>query len=147
MRVLLDTNIIIDLIAQREGYQAIQKLLIAQHFGDIELWVSAKSYTDVFFILCKNIPSQALQEAFLTTLKHFQVCSVDGVAIEQAATKKWDDFEDCLISVSAENIGADFIVTRDKNGFTKSPVTCITPVGLIQELEQQGLVYEELPAY
>lgn len=65
MRVLLDTNVLIDLYTQRppEGDIA-QKLLVMKEFGDVELWVSAKSFTDVFYVLHKTYSSDYVQSAF-----------------------------------------------------------------------------------
>ena len=59
MRILLDTNVLIDLYTQREPEgDTAQKLLIMKEFGDAQLWVSAKSFTDVFYVLSKSYSSK-----------------------------------------------------------------------------------------
>ena len=65
MRVLLDTNVLIGLYTQQppEGDIA-QKLLVMKEFGDVELWVSAKSFTDVSYVLHKTYSSDYVQSAF-----------------------------------------------------------------------------------
>ena len=48
MRLLLDTNALIDFYSARKPHcDWVNKLFIAQAFGDVELWTSAKSFTDV----------------------------------------------------------------------------------------------------
>ena len=79
MRVLLDTNVLIDLYTKRppEGDVA-QKLLIMHEFGDAELWVSAKSFTDVFYVLHKTYSSERIQSAFEESYRWLNICSLDS---------------------------------------------------------------------
>lgn len=128
MRLLLDTNLLVDYFARREPFfHAWVTLRCAGGFNDVELWASAKSFTDVFYIVSKACPSAAVQAAFLESLSFLHVCSIDGADIATAAQRAWPDFEDCLISVAAEKIGADFILTRDKAGFYLSKIPSSTP--------------------
>ena len=54
MRVLLDTCVLFDIIARRMPFEESLKLLMPHSFGDLELWVSAKSYTDIFYVMKKK---------------------------------------------------------------------------------------------
>ena len=144
MRVLLDTNALFDITARQSEYPESAMLLVPNFFGDVELWVSAKSYTDIFYVLCKNMESGAIQDAFLSGLDHLQVCSVDKDVVKEAASRKWEDFEDCIMAVCAERIGADFIATRDEKGFAQARVPAISPEELLGILSEDGLHYERL---
>ena len=79
MRVLLDTNVLFDITARQSEYPESALLLVPNYFGDAELWVSAKSYTDIFYVLDKHMDSGAIQDAFLAGFDHLQVCSVEAV--------------------------------------------------------------------
>jgi predicted nucleic acid-binding protein len=127
MRVFLDTCVLLDIISRRSGFEESLKILVPQLFGDVELCVSSKSYTDIFFIMNKHAESSQIQDAFLASEKYFNLCSVDSTMIAEAANRKWDDFEDCLIAIGAENVAADYLLTRDANGFKNSTVPAITP--------------------
>ena len=145
MRLFLDTNLLIDYFAAREPYRDMfAKLLAMQAFGDAELWASAKSFTDVFFVCRKHIPPAFLQEAFVKSTEFLNVCSIGQGDIVDAAERQWPDFEDCLVAVAAEKTKADYLVIRDKNGFKRSGVTVVDPPELMRLLEEQGLVYEEI---
>lgn len=148
MRVLLDTNVLFDITAQREPFFQTEKtLLMAKLFDDVELWVSAKSYTDIFYIMNKQFESTDIQNAFLVGMKYFSICSVDGGAIKEAATRCWSDFEDALIAICAENIRADFLVSRDAKGFERANVPILSPEGLLEMIDKRlGITYQEFSA-
>lgn len=146
MRVLLDTNVLFDITARRKPFFEQAKLLLAaQIFGDLELWVSAKSYTDIFFVMNRDFDSALIQQSFLRGLEYFKVCSVDESTVHEAATRAWPDFEDALVAVCAENVRADYLVTRDASGFTRSSIPAISPNDLFERLENElGVSYAEV---
>ena len=49
MRVLVDTNVLIDFLAQRAPFfDEACKLLVFAAMGDYELWASASQISDIF---------------------------------------------------------------------------------------------------
>lgn len=144
MRILLDTNVLIDLYTQRPPDGNIsQKLLVMKEFGDAELWVSAKSFTDAFYVLRKTYNSIFVQNAFEESYQWLEICSVDASDIHLASSRKWNDFEDCLIDVCAEKIKADYLLTRDESGFARAHVQAIDPIDFFNFLEgEYGLTYD-----
>lgn len=146
MKLFLDTNLLIDYYAAREPYRELfVKLQAMQLFGDAELWASAKSFTDVFFVCKKHIPAEFLQDAFMSSQEFLNVCSINQADILEAARRKWPDFEDCLVALAAEKVQADYLITRDENGFSQSKVKAIHPRELFETLSEQGLYYEDIP--
>ena len=151
MRAFLDTNVLIDLLTERppEGAEAV-KLLAMQELGDVELWASAKSFTDMFYVMREENPSKVVQQAFIDSLEYLQVCELGCEDIRAAAERKWTDFEDCLIDVCAEKIRADVLLTRDKDGFKQSRLKTASPKQMFLWLEEEmRLTYEVIdwPAY
>ena len=145
MRLFLDTNLLIDYFSAREPYRGFfAKLLAMEIFGDAELWASAKSFTDVFYVCKKHIPSEFLQNAFVKSREFLNVCSIDQADIMEAAGRQWHDFEDCIVAVAAEKVKADYLVTRDEKGFSQARVPVVSPTELFGVLEKRGLVYEEI---
>lgn len=138
MRVLLDTNVLIDLYTQRppEGDIA-QKLLVMKEFGDVELWVSAKSFTDVFYVLHKIYSSDYVQSAFEESYQWLEICSVDSADIHRATSRRWTDFEDCLVDVCAEKVKADFLLTREEKGFAQAHVPVMSPGDFFNYIESE----------
>ena len=143
MKLLLDTNVLTDFYLQREQFSTnINSIAAAAIHGDVELWASAKSYTDIFYIGKKYFTSSVLQNAFLESFKFIHVCSIDIEDIKTAAKECWSDFEDCLIHKSAQKVNADLIVTRDSKGFTKSTVKTATLAEIIKMFADEGFYYE-----
>ena len=128
MKLLLDTCVLIDYFGRREPFfEACNSLRIAEWYGEFELWASAKSFTDVFYVLSRHIPAADIQQAFCAAASFLHVVSIDGDDILNAAQASWDDFEDCLVYQAAKKIGADCGVTRDKGGFSRSRISTMTP--------------------
>lgn len=145
MRLFLDTNVLIDYLAGREPFsQLAQRLLIMRMFGDAELWVSAQSFADAFYVVGKYVDKQDLQRAFAKSGEFLNVCSIDGNDIMAASKRSWPDFENCLVAICAEKVKADVLVTRNEKDFAQSSVQPIHPDDLIAELEGKGLVCEEI---
>ena len=138
MRLLLDTCVLIDYFGRREPFfEACNALRVADWFGEVELWASAKSFTDVFYVLSRHAASMDIQRAFSASSSFLHIASIDGGDIMRAAQEGWDDFEDCLIAQAAKKIGADWIVTRDVKGFTRSRIPVMTPVDVAAWLRRE----------
>ena len=98
MRVLLDTNIVYDALCKRPcDEEALLRLKIMNAFGDVELWASAKSYTDLFYLIRRELDSPEAHNLLEDSLDWLKVCSVDENDIRTALSAHWHDFEDSLI--------------------------------------------------
>ena len=144
MKLFLDTSILYDYFAGREPfYQNALQLFIMRMFGDVDLTASGKSYTDIFFSLKKYKEPQLIQQAFTDTLEVLSICSLDADDIRSACKLNWLDFEDALMAVSAEKVGADYLVTRDV-GIRHSKVPTKTPEEIIAIMKERGLTYRDI---
>lgn len=145
MDLLLDTNILIDHFGNRNGFaDDVHKVFAFALFGDATLWATANSFVDAFYVLRKGFDPHEVQHAFDKCLKQVKVCSVDSGDLAKAVSMQWSDLEDCVVSVCADKIRAQYIVTRDTKGFLQSNVTAITPTELLGKLKEQGIWYEFL---
>ena len=144
MKLLLDTNVLVDYFGARRPFCDQWELINAlQMTGYAELWASAESYTDAFYLLRRAVGSEKLQDMFLESLSFVRVCSVDEDDIRKAAERSWSDFEDCLIAVCAEKVKADYIITRDAGGFKRSKIPAMDAPSFFTMLEEDyGIVYE-----
>ena len=123
MRVLLDTNIVFDILCKRPyDEDGLTQLKIMQAFSDVDLWASAKSYTDLFYLMRRELGSEAAQDLLEDTLTWMHACSIEESDIKIALQARWSDFENSLVNVCAEKVKADFIVTRDKKGFRNAKI-------------------------
>ncbi len=129
MKVLLDTNILIDFLTQRETFAEsstkIVKMCIA---GKVSGAIAAHSFLNMFYILRKDYSVQDRRKLLKSLCDVFEVVSVDEAKIEDAISRDdFSDFEDCVQDECAEETLADYIITRNTKDFTASRVPAITP--------------------
>lgn len=129
MRVLIDTNVILDVILERELFcRDSDKVVRLCKDKKIHGFLSAHTITNLFYILRKKISDEKCREAIMDLLTIFKVESIDIEKISRAILdKNFKDFEDRLQVECALAIGADYIITRDKNDFRGSEISCMTP--------------------
>ncbi len=146
MKLLLDTNALIDLIACREPYVFdIRKLCIASTFGDVQLWVSTQSFTDAYYVLRKSATEEQVKQALLSVLEFVLPCGTYAADIKAALESEWHDVEDYLIAFSPKHIGADYMITRDADMSSKCPIKAMTAHNFVKYLEtEHGLVYDDI---
>ena len=145
MKLLIDTNVLLDIFLCREQFVAdAKKLFIMKQFRDAELWIAAQSYTDLYYVGAKAHGSARMQETLKEVSPLLNVCSLDGADISNALSEQREDFEDCLIWRAAKKIKADYIVTRNAADFVRSDIPVLTPAKFFSTIEaEQNLVYEE----
>ena len=145
MKLLIDTNVLLDVFLCREQFIAdAKKLFIMKQFRDAELWIAAQSYTDLYYVGAKAHGSDRMQKILKEVFPLLNVCFIDGADISYALDEQWQDFEDCLIWRAAKKIKADYIVTRNAADFTRSDIPTLTPGEFFSTMEaEQNLVYKE----
>lgn len=127
MKMMLDTNIIVDVLSRRDGYEESLQLMKHCELGRVEGFVSAITVTDVMYILRKHIDPSLVREAVQTLLLIVDVASVLKSDITFGFSCDMKDYEDAVQSACAERMKADYIVTRNIKDFEKSPVPAILP--------------------
>lgn len=136
MRVLFDTNILLDVLLQREPWRAeADALWQANDAGKLNGYVTATTVTDIFYVARKLPPGveRALQ-AVRTCLAAFQVCAVERQTLEAALILPGSDFEDNVQIACVQLSSLDAIVTRDSSGFQNAPCAVYTPAELLLQL-------------
>lgn len=146
MNLLLDTNTLIDYLGRKPPFaKPMQHLLAAGYFGDTSLWVPAQSMKDAFFVLDRYLDSLKIQRAMVALCEVVHPVSLTAEDAIRAAKLEWDDYEDCLIALAAEKVKADYLITRDRKGFSRSMVPTLSPQEWLTMMEKdRGLVYEDI---
>ncbi|MDH3207718.1 MAG: PIN domain-containing protein [Gemmatimonadota bacterium] len=131
-RVLIDVNVILDVLAEREPFvedsQAVLQLVEA---GIVEGVLAAHSVTTLHYLLSKHLSRGRARKTLEDLLHILRVEAVDEDRVRHALAMNWTDFEDAVQAACAEKAEADYLVTRDKKGFKRSVVRSITPAELV----------------
>lgn len=122
MRVLVDTNIILDLLLEREPFLHDAEVLFQEiASGKIAGYATATTLTDIFYIARRHTQSIDLaRQAVAITLATLEICPVDRSVLELALRSAALDFEDAVQIACALVQGLDAIVTRDADLSTDS---------------------------
>ncbi|MBD5081542.1 MAG: PIN domain-containing protein [Ruminococcaceae bacterium] len=129
MKVMIDTNVIIDVLLERENFvEESYKVLSMCEGRHISGFVSASSVTDIYYLVRKYTHSAKLAyKAIGKLLEIVKVCDVTNNDVLTAFQKKAKDFEDCLVSVCARSNSCKYIITRNKKDFENFEVEALTP--------------------
>ncbi|MEG4579847.1 PIN domain-containing protein [Microcoleus sp. MON1_C5] len=135
MKVLIDTNIIVDVALDREPFFAeSDRILTFVEEGQIQGYVSASTFSDLYYIIRRDKGRDWTLE-FLRQLATFcQVATVDNSVISIALTCNFKDFEDAIQYSTAVINLIDAIVTRNPRDFPVTTPRIVTPNQLTQEL-------------
>ncbi len=129
MKLLIDTNIVMDILLKREpffrdSYQAIHK---AAQEKDI-CYLSTSAVTDIFYILRKSLGSKEEAKKILHRLAElFIFADVLSSDVLTALSSELVDFEDAIVETIAVRGKMNYILTRNIKDFDRSKVKAITP--------------------
>ena len=132
MRVVIDTNVLIDAIAERNDYQSAQAIIMAVAEDRIVGMISASSITDVHYILKKRIGDSKARLAVMNLLAVFDVAEINAEMCATALSVPMQDYEDAVLAVCAKEYGAEYIVSGDKKLIAER--NCPIPVLTVQEM-------------
>lgn len=148
-KLLLDTNIVIDYLAEREPfYPDARLLMIAGRMGEFDLWISSSQVTDLIYILSEGskrslLPSTLEQLRGLRTFVN--VCTVSDREIDGMLPSTWNDPEDALLFEIALRHQVDVLVTRNQKDFESPLVRAMNCTELFDWLrDERGIDYREI---
>jgi predicted nucleic acid-binding protein len=132
MRILFDTNVVLDVLLDRIPFVAASASIwnIAER-KQSEGLLAAHAVTTIFYIVQKQQGNAAAKRTVASLLQVFGVAAIDDSAIRDALLSPIPDFEDSVTASAASRAKCDFIVTRDPKGFQTSQVPAFAPEALI----------------
>ena len=130
MTVFVDTNILIDLLCERESFVQSARMLFAYGYsGRLTLVLSSLSLVNAVYI-ARKYGYVDVRERLDDITEFVEVVDLRKEVAKRALTCEWKDYEDAVQYMSAIKENADCIVTRNKKNFGKS----VIPVYTIEEL-------------
>ena len=134
MKLLIDTNIILDALMTREPWAvSAQAVLLAVAEERVEGFITASTFTDLYYLLRKHLrDKEKTRQALLGLLTSVTVLDVNGTDCERAFELSMNDYEDALLAWCGKRHKADCIVTRNPKHFEGSPVKAISPSELLK---------------
>jgi predicted nucleic acid-binding protein len=132
LKVLLDVDVILDVLARRNPFFAdAASVLAACELGRCRGLVAAHSVTTLHYLLRKYRGEVQARGSLADLLRILRVATVNAKVIQQALTSDSPDFEDAVQMAAAVAARADHVVTRNLRHFSASPVPALQPAELL----------------
>lgn len=139
MKLLIDTNIILDALMAREPWaNEAQKIILAIAEEEVEGFITASSFTDIYYLLRKHLKDKELTKQYLLNLLSLiKILDVNNTDCEKAFDLPMNDYEDALLAFCGKRHKMDLIITRNKKHFEKSPVKAVEPEDILLQISQK----------
>lgn len=141
MKVLADTNIIIDSLQAREPFcEQSNQIIIDGANRKFDLLITSKSLADLHYVIHQDIHNEKETREIIKDLLE-AIILLDTTAVEcvDALDSNIKDYEDAIMEQTAFNNEIDVIVTRNKKDFKNSRVPAITPKEFIETFYEDGI--------
>ena len=140
-KIFLDTNIIVDLIADRKPFSKYSiEIFKKAEEKKIKLFTSSHSIATTHYLLKKYLEEKILRDVLYNLLDYVTVIAVDTDVLKKGLRSKHKDFEDSIQILCASTIEKiDCIVTRNTKDFRDSEILVLTPDELCLRWKMVGL--------
>jgi len=131
MKVLFDTNVILDVLLNREEFiQLSASLVNFVETKKIEGFLCATTLTTIDYLVTKTHNKKTSKFALKSLLSIFQVSQVNKSVLEFALNSNFKDFEDAVQYYSGKCAGINCVVTRNTKDYKKTKLPIYTPTEL-----------------
>lgn len=133
MKILVDTNVVLDVCFEREQFQEPAKRIFSLiERKQLKGCLSATAMTDIYYMARRQFRDR---DKALWTIKRltelFNVLKADEKAIRLAVKLNWRDFEDCVQYAVAKRAGVRAIITRNKKDYSQATIPVYTPADFL----------------
>lgn len=134
LKVLLDTNIIIDVALDRDPFFADSERVVRfVELNQIEGYISATTFGDLYYVIRKARGKDWTLQFLQRMAMLCQIATVDQAVIERALNANFRDFEDAIQHSTEITNRLEAIVTRNSQDFPTGSIQIFTPAELIQQ--------------
>ena len=135
IRVLLDTDVVLDILANRQPFVVEASVLwLAHEQGRLEACISPITPVNAFYILRKQEGVAPARQAVARLLAGIQICPLDGAVLNTANALPMADFEDAVQAAAAAAARLDALVTRNTKDYAGAPIPVLTPAEALARL-------------
>lgn len=138
MKILVDTNIIIDALTGREPFRETAEQIFMLTANQIEdMYITASSATDIYYLIRKHLHNTDQAKNTMSKLYElFYILDVTSCDCHEALTSGVKDYEDAVVSSCANRNQMNYIVTRNIRDYEQSKVKALLPGELLKLISQ-----------
>ncbi len=137
-KLFLNTNVVVDLLGEREPfYDSAAKIASIADKGDIQLIVSALTYSTVFYLLSRFEDKEQVKAKIRKFKVIAETAELTDQIIDKGLASDFSDFEDALQYYCALRMDSDMLITRNVKDFNKSDIPVLTPEEYLSSLKNR----------
>ena len=138
MKILFDTNVVLDVLLDREPFSTTAAHLFSRvEKGELSGYLCATTITTIHYLTSKVLSARKAEEHISNLLNLFEVAAVNRPVLEEALKSKFPDSEDAVIHEAARYAGVQGLVTRDMQGFKRAKMPVYSPEELTRIIERR----------
>ena len=139
MRILADTNVIIDALTSREPWnKSAEEIFLMAANHTIEMYTTASSATDIYYLTRKYLhnteKAKVVMEKLFSLIGILEVTADDCV---DALASAISDYEDAVVEKVASRKDMDYIVTRNIKDYQAGRTKIILPDDFVKFMEEE----------
>ncbi|ARA92858.1 twitching motility protein PilT [Rhodothermaceae bacterium RA] len=135
MRILFDTNVVLDVLLERNPFVRPASLLFeAVERRKITGLLCATTLTTIDYLVARARDRDTARQGVAWLMQGFEVAPVNRAVLANALSLNFDDFEDAVLHEAARLAGADGLVTRNAPDFRAATLSVYTPAELLAAL-------------
>jgi len=132
MKILFDTNVILDVLLLRKPYYTSATYLLSEaEQGNIEGYLCPTTITTIGYLVTKVKGSDEAKKLITNLLNIFELTGLNKSVFKTACNHKIDDFEDAVLHESGRISNIEGIVTRNVKDFKYASIKVYDPEELI----------------
>ena len=126
-KLLVDTNIIIDLLAKRKDfYREAQELFTLADENEVKLHISSLTFANTHYLLVKELNADEARKVLIKLKLLVKILPLDEKILELALSSDFIDFEDAIQYYTALVNKLEIIITRNKKDFKTAKLPVLT---------------------
>lgn len=139
MKILVDTNVIIDALTSREPWnESAEKIFLMAANHTVDMYITASSATDIYYLVRKYLHSTERAKQIMGKLYSLtDILEVTGADCMEALASHINDYEDAVVEKVAARKDMDYIVTRNIKDYQDGSVKIILPDDFVKMVEEE----------
>lgn len=139
MKILIDTNIVIDALTSREPWnEHAEKIFLMAANNIIDMYITASSATDIYYLIRKHLHSTETAKQIMGKLYSLVgIIEVKGEDLIDALASPIIDYEDAVVEQVARRSDMECIVTRNQKDYEAGLTQIYLPEDFVRFLEQE----------
>lgn len=139
MKVLIDTNIVLDALTSRTPWnEYAEKIFLMAANNIIDMCITASSATDIYYLIRKYLHSTEDARQIMGKLYSLvEILEVKGEDLIDALASPIVDYEDAVVEQVAKRSDMECIVTRNQKDYKAGIIQTYSPESFIRFMEQE----------